>query len=111
MIYEVMISDPASEDLNGIFEYIAFTLQSAQNAVGQIERLEKQIGSLDQMPDRYRRYEREPWFSRGVRILPVDNFCVLYIPDYEQKTVTILRVLYGGRDIDRVLADFEKETN
>ena len=67
--------------MRGIFEYISFELQSPENASGQLDRLEEQILSLDTMPERYRKYEKEPWKSRGLRVLPVDNYVVLYIPD------------------------------
>ena len=86
-----------------IFEYIAFELQSPENASGQLERLEEQILSLDTIPERYRKYEKEPWETRGLRVLPVDNYVVLYIPDSDKKVVTILRVMYAGRDIDNQL--------
>ena len=59
----------------------AFELQSPENASGQLDRLEEQILSLDTMPERYRKYEKEPWKNRGLRVLPVDNYVVLYIPD------------------------------
>ncbi|MFR5076693.1 MAG: hypothetical protein ACLTDX_01095 [[Clostridium] innocuum] len=36
---------------------------------------------LNQMPERFLGYEKEPWHSRGLRIIPVDNYCVFYIPD------------------------------
>ena len=81
MIYEVELSEQADSDLRGIFEYISFELQSPENAIGQLDRLEEQILSLDTMPERYRKYEKEPWKSRGLRVLPVDNYVVLYIPD------------------------------
>ena len=103
MIYEVELSEQADSDLREIFEYIAFELQSPKNASGQLDRLEKQILSLNTMPERYRRYEKEPWKSRGLRVLPVDNYVVLYIPDSDKKVVTILRVMYAGRDIDNQL--------
>ena len=80
MIYEVELSEQADSDLRGIFEYIAFELQSPENASGQLDRLEEQILSLDTMPERYRKYEKEPWKSRGLSVLPVDNYVVLYIP-------------------------------
>lgn len=51
------------------------------------------------MPERYRKYEKEPWKSRGLRILPVDNYVVLYIPNHEKKVVTILRIMYAKRDV------------
>ena len=110
MIYEVEISEQADNDLRGIFEYIALKLQSPENASGQLERLEEQILSLDTMPERYRRYEKEPWKSRGLRVLPVDNYVVLYIPDSDKKVVTILRVMYAGRDIDNQL-EFHTKKN
>ena len=103
MIYEVEVSEQADSDLRGIFEYIAFELRSPENASGQLDRLEEQILSLDTMPERYRKYEKEPWISRGLHVLPVDNYVVLYISDSNKKVVTILRVMYAGRDIDNQL--------
>ena len=50
MIYEVEVSEQADRDLREIFEYIAFELQSPENAIGQLDRLEEQILSLDAMP-------------------------------------------------------------
>ena len=103
MIYEVEVSEQADNDLRGIFEYIAFELQSPENASRQLGHLEEQILSLDTMPERYRKYEKEPWISRGLHVLPVDNYVVLYISDSNKKVVTILRVMYAGRDIDNQL--------
>ena len=103
MIYEVEVSEQADSDLRGIFEYIAFELQSSENASRQLDRLEEQILSLDTIPERYRKYEKAPWKSRGLRVLPVDNYVVLYIPDSDKKVVTILRVMYAGRNIDNQL--------
>jgi len=109
MSYAVEITEQADADLRGIFEYIAFDLQSLQNAAGQLSRLEKNILSLDEMPERFRRYEKEPWHSRGLRLMPVDHYCVFYIPDTEKQAVRIIRVMYGGRDIDAQLAEFTTE--
>ena len=55
MIYEVEVSEQADRDLREIFLYIAFELQSPENAIGQLDRLEEQILSLDAMPKRYRK--------------------------------------------------------
>lgn len=107
MIYSVEITVQAERDLRGIYEYIANELQSPQAAAAQFSRLEENICALDQMPDRYRRYDREPWPGRGWRILPVDHYCVFYMPDHDRKVVYITRVLYGGRDIENVLAECE----
>lgn len=109
MNYTVNISDEAAADLRAIFEYIAFELCSVQNASSQLARLEKEIYSLNQMPERYRRYDEEPWRSRGLRLMPVDNYCVFYIPNRESQTVNIVRVIYGGRDIASELEKYTAE--
>lgn len=87
MIYDIVISDQAEIDLRGILEYIAFELQAPENASGQLDRLEACIMDLDHMPKRYRQYELEPWKSRGLRVAPVDNYLILYIPDDDTQVV------------------------
>ena len=109
MTYSVEITDQAENDLRGIYAYIAYELQSPQNAAAQLDRLERAIHALDQMPERHRRYEKEPWYSRNWRVMPVDRYCVFYVPDNGRGIVTIVRILYGGRDMETVLAGAEKE--
>lgn len=103
MTYRVKLSSQADADLRGIFEYIAYELLSLETAIGQLNRLGKNIKSLDFMPERFRVYEKEPWHSRGLRIMPVDNYLVFYIPDKDTQTVYVVRVMYGGRDADAEL--------
>ena len=103
MNYQVVLTNQAKADLIGIYRYIACDLQSPQTAEGQLSRLEKAISSLDQMPERFRVYDHEKWKGRNLRIMSVNHYLVFYIPSQEEKTVTVLRILYGGRDIDRQL--------
>ena len=77
MIYSVKISEKAESDLKEIFEYVAFELLSVQTAFDLLERLEKSILNLNQMPNRHIAYEKEPWKSRGLRVMPVGNYIVL----------------------------------
>ena len=99
-MFDVQISEQADADLRGIYEYITFELLSPDNAAGQLERLEKRIMALEEFPEKFRPYEKEPWYSRGVRVMPVDNYLVFYILDKREKVVEILRVMYTGRNID-----------
>lgn len=103
MNYKINLTPKSQSDLKEIFRYIAVDLQSIQNATGQFDRLEKAISSLEQMPERYRVYDKEPWRSRNLRIMTVDNYLVLYVPNKEERTVTVIRIMYGGRDIDSQL--------
>ena len=103
MRFEVELTERADRDLRNIFLYIAVDLQSPENADKQVKRLWNAILSLDELPERYRRYEDEPWHSRGLRILPFDNYNILYIPSLEERIVRIMTVMYGGRDISEQL--------
>lgn len=109
MKYSIVLTETAQADLSAIFRYIAVDLQSVQNANAQLSRIEKAIASLDQMPERYRVYDRKNWRKRNLRIMPVDNYLVFYVPTQEDTTVTVMRIMYGGRDIDRQLEMLETE--
>ena len=108
MIYEVTTTEQAESDLRGIYEYIAFELLSPENAAGQLDRLEEHILGLETFPEKYRAYEKEPWKSRGLRVMPVDNYLVFYIPDKETETVMVIRVMYDGRDVNNQLMSHTK---
>ena len=100
MKFEVELSEKADRDLRNIFFYIAIDLCAPDAAEKQVNRLWDAMRSLDELPERYRRYEDEPWHSRGMRVLPVDNYVVLYIPESEEKIVRIVSVMYSGRNIN-----------
>lgn len=86
---------------------VTFTEQ-AENAAGQLDRIEEKILSLGEYPEKFRQYEREPWKSRNTRVVPVDNYVIFYIPDKTKKLVTAIRVMYSGRDVDKQLNEFTK---
>jgi toxin ParE1/3/4 len=100
MKYNIILTEQAENDLRSIYEYIAFTLLEPEIAAGQLERIEKGILSLKEMPERFHVFEKELWHSRGLRQMPVDKFIVFYIPKTEDKTVNVIRVMYGGRNIN-----------
>lgn len=103
MKYKVELTKQADIDLRAIYEYIAFTLQEAEIAVRQLEKIQKGILSLDEMPERFRIFEKEPWRSRELRQMPIENFIIFYITNSKDKTVAIIRVMYGRRNIDKGL--------
>ena len=105
MIYEITITEQAEADLRGIYEYIAFELLSPNNAAGQLDRFEEHIMELEEFPKKFKPYGKEPWYSRGLRVMPVDNYLVFYIPDKDAGVVTVIRVIYSGRDVDSQLKD------
>lgn len=102
MKYTIYIAKKAEEDLGKIFEYLAYKVMAGENAVRQLNRIQTAIESLDEMPLRNRVYDKEPWKTRNLRIMPVDNYLVFYLTETEVLKVTILRIMYGGRDITNI---------
>jgi toxin ParE1/3/4 len=111
MIYDVKIAEQARLDLKLIYGYIANTLMEPVIAEKQYTRIETAAYSLDHMPERFRRYEKEPWRSRNLRVMPVDNYIVFYIVNNEDRTVTVIRVMYGRRDTEKELDDMARQDN
>ena len=103
MSYLVNISEEAEEDLRSIYYYINHNLLAPATARAQIARIKKNILGLDFMPTMFKLYYKEPWYSRGLRIMPVDKYVVLYLIDEVNEVVNIVRVIYGGMDIERQL--------
>ncbi len=101
MKYSVNISKDAKEDLKGIYKYIAFELLSPDTALKQLDKIEKAILSLDNLPARHRLYDE--YISKDIRFLPVNNYVVFYIVDEKNMEVHIVRVLYGGRNMENIL--------
>lgn len=94
MIYSVNISSQADKDIRAIYEYIALSLMSPENADAQLSRLEERINNLDNLPKRF------PIYKNDIRFMPVDNYLVFYTVDDNLKNVSVLRVMYGRRDIE-----------
>lgn len=45
--------------------------------------------------------------QRRASFFPVDNYLVFYLPNETKNTVSIVRIMYGGRDIRRQLSETE----
>ena len=103
MIYNVVISENAENDIKDIYNHIKYSLCAPKAAARIADLIEKQIMSLEYEPERFRIYDREPWKSRGMRQVTAENYIIFYIPDNDTRTVTVIRVIYGGRDIDNIL--------
>ena len=110
--FEVTYTEQGERDLREIHEYIAFTLLAPVVAGKLTKRIMKAVAGLRQMPERFRRYEKEPWKSRGLRVMPIGNFLVFYVsseqPPRPKGTVSVIRIIYGARDIDAELDQTEE---
>ena len=101
--YQVAYSPEALDDLKGIYAYIAQELLAPGTAKKQINRIREEIRSLSFMPSRYALVDWEPWKGIGMHKVSVDHFVIFYTVNSETMSVTIIRIVYGGRDIESIV--------
>jgi toxin ParE1/3/4 len=109
--WEVVYTEHAENDLRDIFEYIAFSLLEPEIAKKQTRRIIDAVAQLNRMPLRFQIYDKAPWNSKGLRVMPIDNYLVFYLPVESRKTIVVIRIMYGGRDIDTQLSPAEEDLN
>lgn len=99
MIYKVIITDLAFDDLRGIKKYISDELVNPEAADEFIDAAFEIIFALDEMPKRHGIISDEiiP-VSYGVRRAPIRNHDVFYRVNDDKKVVSILRVAYQKRE-------------
>ena len=101
--YKIRYSSQALEDLKDIFSYIAYELSEPATAQNLINKIRSEVKSLGFMPMRNKSVDWEPWKSMGMHETSVHNFIIFYTVDSAQLTVRIIRVVYGGRDMEAAL--------
>ena len=101
--YEVVMSDKADDDIDGIYKYISENLQEPVIAVNQYNRIADAILTLEQMPDRIKLMNSEPERVKGLRQLHVDNYTIFFT--ITGSIVNIVRVLYSTSDVYSKLSE------
>ena len=105
---KIVYTNTARRDLREIYEYIAYTLLVPDTAKAISEKIMGEARSLESLPERNPLYQDEPWHSQGVRFLRVKNYLVFYTVNPDTDTVSIARIVYGGRDISRQLEETQE---
>ncbi|MDY3794515.1 MAG: type II toxin-antitoxin system RelE/ParE family toxin [Erysipelotrichaceae bacterium] len=103
--YTIKYSTKAINDLRDIYSYIAFNLQAPETAAKMVRRIRNSIKELDFMPERNPILDWEPWNSLNTHKMSVGKYLVFYIVDPLQSSVSIVRIVYGKRDIAKALSE------
>ncbi|MCD8221097.1 MAG: type II toxin-antitoxin system RelE/ParE family toxin [Clostridiales bacterium] len=107
--YEVKITPYALEQMAEIRDYIVYQLQNPDAARNLIETIQAEVMKLNQMPDRFRPVDEEPWGNRGVRKLLIKNFYAYYWIEEEAAVVHVTAVTYAMRNQKNVLKEMDEQ--
>lgn len=101
--WKVVLTPEFKQEFRNIYAYIAEVLLVPETAKKQVGRILDEVEELNEMPQKFALVENEPWHSRGLRKLIVDNYIVFYMPNEKTSEVIVFHVFYGGRNIDDLL--------
>lgn len=101
--YKVIVTSLATDDINGINDYITEELKEEEKTKGLISSFKEAMISLDQLPTRHNLVSDEQLSYLGIRKLLVENYIVFYVVSEKNKTVTVVRVLHNRRDWNNLI--------
>jgi len=96
--FEISFRPLAEADLFGLYHYIAVE-SGAKVAGNYIERIEAACSALATFPERGLRRDD---IRKGLRIVGFERRATIVF-QVKKSEVVIVRILYGGRDYERVL--------
>lgn len=96
--YEVIITEKAKQELRDIYDYISKSLMEENTANKLIDKIEKDLLQLEDIPEGFNVIENHLNKNFEYRRLPINNYVAIYRVDKKAKEVYILRIVYGGRN-------------
>ncbi len=103
-MFEVRYLPLAKKDLSNIALYIADHLKASQAAIDLVDALDSSITRLKQFPYSCKVYQTIKELEDEYRILPVNNYLVLYVVIDE--VVEIRRIVYAKVDLEKLIRHF-----
>lgn len=103
MAYKVNITRKAKRDINEILDYLTNNLHNHDAALALSGALKKKIVFLAGNPYAYEISRLKRLSRQGYRRVVVKNYLLLYLVDSDQKTVNIIRVVYGRQDYENFI--------
>ena len=110
-MYFLNITEIAHEDILSVVKYIANVLKSPMAASRLLDDIEKQEKTLENTPNIYPVVSDEYLATKGVKFVMIKNYILFYTINEDEKTVTVIRFLYGRRDWKNIVKFNITESN
>ena len=98
MKYSILITPSAEHDIVEAADNIEFTLFNPAAADDLLDKTEEAINKLSSMPEKHALVDDPVLASWGIRMIVIENYLAFYVIDEGNKTVSIVRFLYGKRN-------------
>lgn len=98
-MYKIVVNTQASKDLLIIKLYIKEVLKNPYSAIKICNQIKEAMQSLSFSPERFQEINIGRY---KVRRMPVGRYNIYYLVDKVTYTVKVIRILFGGKDIEHV---------
>jgi plasmid stabilization system protein ParE len=102
-MYSVHITDIAEEEILTTVKYIADVLRAPMAANNLLDEIEKYENILETTPNIFSFVPDKYLRAKGIKYVMVKNYMMFYTVNEDEKTVDVIRFLYGHRDWKRTL--------
>ena len=106
--WDYRLTEKAVADLDDVVQYIAVELANPKAASDFVDKLQSAIEEARSFPESGSLVINEYLPDTEVRKKLVENYILYYLPDSEQKTIFVLRIVYGRRNIDEILRQISR---
>jgi plasmid stabilization system protein ParE len=97
-MYELIITELAEQDLDGIVEYIAVKLANPEAAGAFLDKVAACYGSLRRTPRMFNECMDKYLKRKGYRKALINNYLLIFRIDGKPHRVYVLRFFYAGQD-------------
>lgn len=102
-MYKLEYLPAAVKDMTGIVRYISYKLQNPGAASSLADEMVQAADSLCEFPYAHPMHKTIRPLKHEYRRIIIQNYLMFYWVDEEQKTVTVVRVIYARRDYPKML--------
>ena len=103
--YKYEFTDSASRDLDEILSYVSYELKNPQAAKDLLDGIKAEITNICSFPLSGEEVTNEFVVLQGVRRVTIENYNLYYYPEKNKKKLTVLRIIYGKRNLDYILRE------
>ena len=103
-----LLTQKAAEDLDGIIDYISNELSNPKAASDFLSMFLKIVGNTCSFPESGSEFKNEFLSEKDIRKKPIENYIMYYQPNYKDKKIIILRIVYTKRDLNEIISGIQK---
>ena len=106
--FKYIFTEKAVDDLDKTLDYISNKLNNSAAAKRLLDNISDAITEICSFPELGALVQNEYLTRKDVRCIVIDNYIMYYIPEIEKKEILIVSIVYGKRNLNSIMSEFNK---